>query len=74
MATRSMRRPNWPAWVFSTFTPKGLSVLERSFVEVKTSGVFERGTRISAEDHATAVAALLRSEGRTDLLDLGVRV
>lgn len=65
---RSMRRPNWPSWVYVSFTPQGMAVLERSLIEMKSSGRYERGSRISAEDHATTVAALFRAEGRTDLL------
>jgi len=44
-----------------------MSLLERSIVELKASGKYERGSRISAEDHATTVAALLNAQGRSDL-------
>ena len=67
MAEHGMREPNWPSWVSSTFTTEGMQVLESSLVELKTSGNYERGSRMSAADHATAVAAFLRTIGRHDL-------
>jgi hypothetical protein len=55
-------------WVYSTFTQDGLTHLERSYQQLKDFAEFPRSSRISAEDHASSVAALLKSEGRGDLV------
>jgi hypothetical protein len=65
-----MHRPHWPSWVYSTLNDAGMRLLESSIVEAKATGKYERGTRISAADHATAVVALLNIMGRTDLFKI----
>src|SRR5438270_805796 len=51
-AQRRRRSVRWPDWIYTTFTPSGIGYLERSFEMLKTSGSFDRASKISADDLA----------------------
>jgi hypothetical protein len=68
-STRS-RKPQWPDWTAQTFTTLGMAHLERVRNELKSSGLYARGSRLSCEDIATSAAADLRTQGRGDLVKL----
>jgi hypothetical protein len=70
MATphRRHRNPNWPPQVHTTFTPAGLAVLDKTYDYLKGPSGLERASRISAEDLAASIEAMLRATGNTHLL------
>lgn len=65
---KRQRNANWPPRVHTTFTPAGLAVLDKTYDFLKGPSGLERASRISAEDLATSIEAMLRATGDTHLL------
>jgi hypothetical protein len=63
-ARKRYRNPNWSLHVHTTFNDAGIELLNSSYGRAKQSGL-DRAEKLSADDLACSVEALLRSLGVT---------